>query len=146
MEYYDIKTNWKRKIKPHLTNKVLNRILVRDFRQYMKLCNWNFEFKEGMFPFEFESCDWFADKRGRPPEYWKFVKAGACHFLVRFNLKLAKLVDPNRKWRILTSDLHSTVWDGENTIFEFNYYAFGIPADKAFEKAALGSMEDKEAA
>jgi len=146
MEYYDIKKNWKKKIKPHLTNKALNRILVKDFRQYMRLRNWDFEFKEGMFPFEFESCDWYLDKKGRPPEYWKCVKHGACHFLVRYNLKLAMLVDPSRKWRVLTYDLHSTVWDGDSTIFEFNYYAFGIPADEAFERAAFGSMIIQKAA
>ncbi len=66
--------------------------------------------------------------------------------LVRYNLKLAKLVAPKRNWGILTSDLHSTVWDGECTIFEFNFYAFGIPADKAFERAAFGSMKEQVAA
>lgn len=146
MEYYNIKKNWKKKIKPHLTNKELNNILVKDFREYMDQRNWKFEFKEGMFPFEFESCDWWTSKRGRHPEYWKCVKHGACHYLARFNLKLAQLIAPDKTWRIISSEFHSTVWDGENTIFEFNFYAFGIPADEAFRLAMSGNSETQMAA
>jgi hypothetical protein len=40
--------------------------------------------------------------------------------------------EPHRPWRIITSDEHSTVWDGETTLFEFNFQAFGIPADECF--------------
>lgn len=146
MEYYDIKKNWKKRIKPHLTNKHLNRILVKDFNNYARLRNWKSDFKEGMFPFQWESCDWWVSRRGRHPEYWKYVKHGACHYLVRFNYRLAKLVDPHRNWRIISSDLHSTVWDGENTIFEFNFYAFGIPADEAFRLATSENIEEQMAA
>ena len=40
------------------------------------------------------------------------MKHAACHWLVNFALELAQLVEPDRKWRIITSDKHSTVWDG----------------------------------
>jgi hypothetical protein len=48
---------------------------------------------------------------------------------------MAMLVDPKRPWRITTSDKHSTVWDGRETLFDFNFQAFGIPADQCFAHA-----------
>jgi hypothetical protein len=60
---------------------------------------------------------------------------GACHWLVNFNLKLAMLVEPEKPWRIVTSDKHSTVWDGAHTLFEFNFLAFGIPAQECIDLA-----------
>ena len=52
-----------------------------------------------------------------------------------FNLKLATLVEPQQRWRIVTSAEHSTVWDGAETLFEFNFLAFGKPADECFKLA-----------
>jgi hypothetical protein len=57
--------------------------------------------------------------------------------LVNFSLRLATLVEPERAWRIVTSSKHSTIWDGANTIFEFNFQAFGIDATECFN-AAIG--------
>jgi hypothetical protein len=37
--------------------------------------------------------------------------------------------------RILTSEEHSTVWDGKDTLFEFNYLALGISAKECFARA-----------
>ena len=146
MKYYDFKKNWKRKIEPNLANKSLNKILVKDMNAYARLRNWNLELKEGMVPFDWECCDWWISKRGRRPKYWRYVKHAACHYLVRFNHRLAKLADPDRNWQIISSDLHSTVWDGEDTIFEFNFYAFGIPAQEAFRLAMFGSKAEDIAA
>ena len=64
--------------------------------------------------------------------FWKYTASYACHWLVNFSLRLATLVEPERAWRIVTSSKHSTIWDGANTIFEFNFQAFGIDATKAF--------------
>ncbi len=66
---------------------------------------------------------------------WKYTKHAACHWLVNFNLKLATLSEPKHTWRILTSPLHSTVWNGEDILFEFNFKAFGVKADECFELA-----------
>lgn len=85
-----------------------------------------------MVPFEFESCDWYCNRKGRRPAYWNYVKHGACHWLVNFNLKLAMLVEPERDWRIITSDDHSSVWDGKNTLFDFNFSALGVHPDECF--------------
>jgi hypothetical protein len=48
---------------------------------------------------------------------------------------LAQLVEPNLPWRIVTSDAHSTVWNGKGMLFEFNFLALGLPPDECFEMA-----------
>jgi hypothetical protein len=57
-----------------------------------------------------------------------YVKHAACHWLVNFALELAQHVEPNRAWRIITSQEHSTVWDGKDTLFDFNFLALGVTA------------------
>jgi hypothetical protein len=58
-------------------------------------------------------------------------------WLANWILELAQLVEPQRAWRILKSDKHSTVWDGVNLLFDFNFQAFGVPPKECFELAAL---------
>jgi hypothetical protein len=48
------------------------------------------------------------------------------------------LAEPKRKWRIITSDKHSTVWDGEYTLFDFNFQALGVSPKECFEDAVIG--------
>jgi hypothetical protein len=133
MRYYDLKAKW-RKVRPHLANEELNKILVRDFNKYTQ-GHWNKPFQEGKYPRDYENADWSWEHKGREPAYWRYVKHAACHWLVNFTLKLAMLVEPARPWRIITSDLHSTVWDGEETLFDFNYQAMGISPDECFARA-----------
>lgn len=38
-------------------------------------------------------------------------------------------------WRIVTSDAHSTVWDCKQTLFDFNFTAFGISPDHVWVMA-----------
>ena len=139
MKYYDVKKNW-RHVKPHLEDKKLNDILVRDFNKYT-FGRWGKSFTYGDLPFSFESCDWFVNHRGRRPAFWNYVKHGACHWLVNFNLRLAKLIEPKKLWRIITSARHSTVWDGENTLFDFNFQALGVEPNKCFELAFQEELE-----
>jgi hypothetical protein len=113
---------------------MLNKILIADFNDYTQ-GRWGVVFYPGTYPEDIESCDWRIGHRGRPPRYWRYVKHGACHWIVNFCLRLATLVEPFRKWRILTSYEHSTVWDGRNTLFELNYLALGISAEECFAKA-----------
>jgi hypothetical protein len=134
MRYYDLKRHWTKKIEPHLTNKELNEILVRDMDELSRL-RWGRRFVHGEYPCEHGSCAWRLDHRGPPPRFWDYTRHGACDWLVDFNLKLATLVEPKRRWRIVTSDKHSTVWDGAHTLFEFNFLAFGIPAQECFDSA-----------
>jgi hypothetical protein len=117
MKYYDLKKNW-RHVKRHLADKELNDILDADFNKYT-FGLWKIKFTSSDFPSDFETTYWYSEHRGRRPAFWTYVKAHACHWLVNFTLRLAMLVEPRREWRIITSAEHSTVWDGENTIFDF---------------------------
>lgn len=135
MNYYPFTKRWA-KIKTHLNNPKVQEVLIRDMNRFTFGC-WQREFTAGMLPEEVESCDWrwSHGRRGRMPEYWKYVKHAACHWLVNFNLELAKLVEPTKDWRIVTSQSHSTVWDGDQTLFDMNFSALGIDPQEAFDTA-----------
>jgi hypothetical protein len=133
MKYYPFSKKWSI-IKPHLDNQEVKRILVEDFNKFT-YGRWGREFTEGMLPKQFETCDWDIDHRGRRPQYWSYVKHAACHWLVNFNLTLAQLVEPKKEWRIVTSQDHSTVWDGKDTLFDMNFSAIGVDPDDAFNLA-----------
>lgn len=133
MKYYDQKKNWGR-VRPHLGDKALNDILVRDFNKFT-FGRWRRKFTYGDLPRSFESCGWDIYHRGRHPGFWSYGKHGACHWLVNFNLCLAKLVKPKKLWRIITSNEHSTVWDGGDTLFDFNFQAFGVAPNECFDLA-----------
>lgn len=135
MKYYDLRRNWP-KVRPHLDAPRVVSTLVRDFNRFT-WGRWRQRFTAGHTPFEFESCDWRCDHRGRRPAYWMYVKHAACHWTVNFALELAQLVEPQRPWRVLKSDKHSTVWDGAETLFDFNFQALGVSPDECFELAAL---------
>lgn len=134
IRYYPIARNWSRKIKPHLADKKVQRILVRDFNKYT-FGRWERPFLPGMTPHDFESCDWWISHRGRMPDYWNYVKHSACHWLVNFNRQLATLAEPTRAWRIVSSQDHSTVWDGNEMLFDLNFTALQVPAEEAWQLA-----------
>lgn len=133
MEYYPVVKKW-RNVKEHINNAGVQRVLVQDFNKFT-YGRWRKRFRHGMYPADFESCDWRFSLRGRPPEYFKYVKHAACHWLVNFNLKLAMLVEPQREWRIVTCQKHSTVWDGRKMLFDLNFLALGVPAKESFQLA-----------
>ena len=133
MQYYDLKRNWRR-VRPHLSDPKVSDTLVRDFNKFT--CGrWQQEFLRGMVPQQFESCDWWCEHRGRLPAFWQYTKHSACHWLVNFSLELAMASVPDRAWRIITSPGHSTVWDGNSLLFDFNFQAMGISPEECFEKA-----------
>lgn len=133
IRYYPFTRKWHR-IRPHLTNPAFREILERDFNKYTYGL-WRERFGVGQLPIEFEGCGWACERRGRPPAYWHFVKHAACHWLVNANLKLAELSEPKSAWRILTSQAHSTVWDGVSTLFDMNFSALQVPPAEAFALA-----------
>ena len=143
MQYYDLQANW-RKVKKHIDSAEVQKILATDFNKFT-YGRWRQKFKTGDLPTNFESCDWRCNtgRRGRQPAFWDYTKHSACHWLVNFNLRLAQLVEPDRNWRILTSDLHSTTWDGKHLLFDFNFSALGIKPKECFmlankEELAVG--------
>jgi hypothetical protein len=134
-KYYDLQRNWTRKIVPHLKDEKLNAILVRDFNKFTMGSRAK-PFLPGDLPENWDSCDWrFQGHCGRCPRFWSYVKHAACHWIVNFSLHLAQLAEPSRAWRIVTSQAHSTVWDGHSTLFDFNFLALGVPVNEAWELA-----------
>jgi hypothetical protein len=143
MRYYDLRANnWTRKVQPHLDDPELQQILVRDFGKFT-WGRWEQQFEPGDVPRDFESCDWDLSVRARRPRFWDYCKHAACHWLANFSLKLATLAEPSRPWRIVTSDEHSTVWDGSDTLFDFNYNAMKISPDVCFKAAKHGANAEE---
>jgi len=135
LKYYKLTgSNWTKKIMPHLSNEAVVNTLVSDFNKFT-MGRWNEPFTRGMLPCKFEGHDWHLGRKGRRPRFWDYCKHEACHWLVNFSLCLAMLAVPRRPWRIITSKAHSTVWDGAETLFEFNFNAMGISADECFQLA-----------
>jgi hypothetical protein len=143
MHYYDLQRNWTLKIVPHLNNATLKAILVCDFSYYC-VERWNKTFRPGQLPEDVDSCDWrvYPARRGPRPRYWTYVALGACHCIVNFSLCLALLAEPKRTWRIVTSEWHSTVWDGTKALFDFNYQALGISASECWRRARYGKNHE----
>lgn len=62
---------------------------------------------------------------GQRKSWWHdFVCWGACHYLAPMHLYVAKQRWPQYDWRIVRSDTHSTIWDGQERIFELNWRAY----------------------
>lgn len=52
-------------------------------------------------------------------------------------LYVAMVAYPNKAWRIVTSSKHSTVWDGEQTLFDLNFMILKIPVHECIEDAFM---------
>jgi hypothetical protein len=135
MRYYLDRATWTTRCVPCLDDHELRRVLHRDFGLFV-IGHYG-TLKGDRLPGDFEA--WDKKKR---PLWWQYVKDLACHYLVNFNLRLAMLAQPDRPWRILTSNLHSTVWDGDKSIFDLNFSAGILTAETTFRLAAgvIGSI------
>lgn len=133
MKYYPFSKKWK-KLKPLIESDLVQTIMVEDFNKFT-YGRWRKKFQKGMKPLDFESCDWYMDRKGRKPQFWNYVKHSACHWVVNFQLELAQLAEPKKKWRIITSQDHSVVWDGEETLFDMNFCALGVSPEESFTTA-----------
>lgn len=140
MKYYDVKKNW-RKLKPIAESAEAKSILNNDFNK-LTMGKWDKHFPMDKYPSDFENNDWICDVKGRRPEYFKYVKHAACHWLVNFNLHVISKAEPKKKWVIVASGKHSTVWDGEDTLYDLNFLALGVDPNEAFELASEGEIFD----
>jgi len=88
-------------------------------------------------PSEYDSCDWRFNrgKRGRAPAYFNYACHSACHWVADLALFVASKHSPHIQWRIITSQKHSTVWNGCKTrpvLFDINFSAIGISPSEAW--------------
>ena len=146
--YFDFSKNWSKTIKPIIESPQAQVILNQDFNAYVDIQRaayienakktglpadkHNWFFSEGKLPADFDSCDW---RYGRLPPWHKYVCRGACHFIVNTLLYVAMTAYPNKAWRIVTSSEHSTIWDGEQTLFDLNFVTLKIPVNECVEMA-----------
>lgn len=135
MRYYPIQANWRR-ISPHTCDPEFLRIMTYDLNK-MTSSRWHKPFRLGMFPADVDgTCDWrHTGHVGRQPAFWRYVKFGACHWLVNAALRLAMLTLPERDWRVVTSDKHSTVWDSKHTLFDLQYQALSVSPAECWQAA-----------
>ena len=150
VQYVDIRKHWK-KIKPHIESPAARAIWLPDLLQYRALrqldcfdthdmgyLGWShMDYTQAEYPKDFDSCDWRCDTR--QCAYMKWVCWNACHWVVNLNLWLAELVFPDTKWRIVNSDEHGTVWNGnveDVLLFDMNYLALNVTPLEAWASAA----------
>lgn len=93
-------------------------------------------FTPGMFPCDI-NCEWRDRFHHRGPfsRFWWYAKYQACHSIANFGLRHAKWSEPTKTWKIVTSPMHSTVWDGKGTLFDFNYQTFGVTPQECWGNA-----------
>ena len=133
---YDLEANWP-KVEPHVEHPDVQAVLARDLNVYLASRHHSLRYNpDEMYPIDCDDTDWgyswrFADDYA--PDFWFYTVCHACHWLVNFNLLVAQRAEPDRPWRIMTSDGHSTVWDGDQTVFDFNDLAMGVTPPKDFE-------------
>lgn len=96
------------------------------------------QYTDALAPAAYDGCDWriCRSRPGPAPAFWEYVCHSACHWTCSLHLWVASEVAPDRPWRIVTSQKHSTVWDGHKTLWDGNFLALGVPAAKAWELAA----------
>jgi hypothetical protein len=103
--------------RPHFDNPDVQQVLLRD----MNICTMALlgePFMAFDLPKNFEH--YFACT-------YKFFEAA--EFMVNTNMTVLSLVQPNKQWRIVTSELHSTVWDGAEEVFDPCEEYFGSACD-----------------
>ena len=131
MKLYDIQKNWN-KIKPIIETDECKQIWFRDLVISCKrrAIEHNYEHHERNYedyerPMEFDTGDWRFWVQGRPPRYLEYVVQGRCHWVVNMNLYVAMRLMPEKPWRIVAGEDHSTVWYGEDMVFDINYFITG---------------------
>jgi hypothetical protein len=146
MKYYPIQKNW-RKAKDIYSSPEAKAIWYPDMILFEEMKAEDLGVKQWyptdspeLTPSDFDSCDWRRERlgqgrKGPQPAFWKYVCHGACHYLVDLGLYVATTVEPDRDWRVMCSDDHSTVWDGKDMLWDLNYTALGIDPDEAFKIA-----------
>jgi len=148
LAYYHVGEHW-RCLAPLYRSPAARRIWLPDMRDYRVIrpdeagLDAGRDDRHYRTSSEFDSNDWrydafFLGRGTRPirrPAYWDFVYHSACHWLLKLNIWFVTLVEPERDWRVLTSPLHSILWDGGSALFELNFLALRVSATEAWEMA-----------
>jgi len=135
LKYYNISRNWK-DLKPVYYSEPISKVCFREMNEYSKVRNWALNTDKSRFlPIEFDSCDWRCERKDRPPAFDDFICHAACHWIVNINLAVVKIAQPATPWRVVHSEGHSTLWDGNKTLFDTNF--LGLRARCVFTSLAI---------
>jgi len=145
--HYNIQKNWK-KLKPIYESQECRALWYEGCVTYVqsKFEDHGIEFDPERYTYNFittpsviESSDWQYGfgKRGRKPAFWQYALAHACHWMAEKDLYIAKKIAPEFDWVIISSEEHTTVFNGIDTIFDTTYNAMGISAEVAYKSATL---------
>ncbi len=145
LTYFNITKHW-RKIKPFIASPEGEHIWRKNMEDFDRDRRAEHGWPPSTLPHHYPSHydgDWRCERPGRTPEWWHYVCAQACHFLVDLNLYAAINAFPNHQWRIVTQRHHSTVWNGDcknPVLFDMNFLAIGICPKQAWKTASKGRM------
>jgi hypothetical protein len=143
MKFYPVVKNWSRKICPHLDNPTLQKVLVSDFNKYTT-GRWGKRFRLGAISSRLRElwlemgCSWQTPKVLSVCESWRLSLAS------QLQSYIGATRGSEKRMACRNSLIHSTVWDGEHTLFDLNGMAlFNGDAPECFVLAALapGSRE-----
>jgi len=145
IRFYDIQANWRRL--RHLFYSKYNLYeLYSEMEAFAKSRSeeHGYEYKPKEFtldlrPVFYDSCDWrwMTNKRGRKPAFWDFACHSACHWVNAWAMAcICSEMYTEGRWRIVKSDKHTTIWDGDKTLFDINFLALGISPEETWELAA----------
>ena len=137
MDYYPLQSRWQR-LKHFYRSQEARELWFPSMEAYgaHHIYKWDFREQERYkLPCDYDRCDWRWGRRGRRPHFHDFICSGACHWLASLSLWAAYTADPWRDWRIVSSELHSTVWDGDKTIFDTNFIGLEVPVEECWAMA-----------
>lgn len=144
MEFYPIQKRWK-KLGPLYRSPEATAIWHPEMEAYSfgRAEDYGYPFRPrpltpDLRPEAYDSCDWrwCQGRRGPQPHFWEYTCHAACHWVAPLHLWVAQQAEPDRQWRLVSSNAHSTIWDGKETLFDGNFLALGISPEETWELAA----------
>ena len=91
---------------------------------------------EYLLPEEVETLCWRYEgcSPGRPPLFWNYICAMACHWMTQPNLLVAQQLFPQVNWSVASSPFHTTVISLEHKLlFDLNYFAMDVTPEAAIQ-------------
>ena len=98
---FDWCRHWKRKVRPYLDERLVQRCL--DFGMRLGYSTW----RRGDAPFEYGAPDMCHDRDPRPGTLRWYQPLCRCHNIAFLSLAIGVLNFPELDWRIVTGELHS---------------------------------------
>jgi len=147
MKYVNLQRRWQQ-VGPYYRCETAKNIWTPEMTAYLygRGVDYGFpwKYKPIESPAAVDSCDWRwgHGRRGPQPGYWEYVCHSACHWIVNLHLWVACHIESQTPWQIVSSDKHSTVWDGKDRLWDGNFLALGVEAKEAWKLA--GKQKDSE--